>query len=157
MVAYASIAGDRVTPLVAGLGVGGCVIAVVAIALRMPVAIAWGVALVGASYAVFLRLRAGDVDGHAIYVAAALVVACELAFSSLRRAPGVPDRGLRIEAAAKLVVVTLATLVAGDVVLVASGSARSNVFVEAMGVVAAVLCVGFVVRSAARSRDSTST
>lgn len=144
-------------PLVAGLGIAGCAIATVAIALRMPIAIAWGVALVGASYAVFLRLRGGDVDTRAIYVAAALVVACEVAFSSLRRASGAPDRRLRVENAARLGVVALATMVAGDIVLVASGSAQSNLVVEAGGVLAAALAVAFIVRAAARSRESTST
>jgi hypothetical protein len=151
--AYAALAGDRVIALVAGLGVAGCVVVAAGIVFRVAVAIPWGVALVGASYAVYLRLRGGDVDTRAIYVAAALIVACELAFRSLRPGTGTPNGLLRLESAATLVAVALATMVLGDVVLVASGSARSTLFVEAIGAACAVAAVAFAVRTAARSRD----
>lgn len=157
MTAYATVAGHRVVTLVAGLGVAGCVIVAAGTAFRLAVAIPWGAGLVGASYAVFLRLRGGDVDTRAVWVAAGLVVACELAFVSLRRGAGAPDGRLRLENAATLVGVALATLFVGDVVLVASGSARSNLVVEAIGVACAVAAIAFVVRAAARSRGSTST
>jgi hypothetical protein len=106
---------------------------------------------------VYLRLRGGDVDTHAIYVASALVVGCELAFASLRRGAGTPDSRLRLENAATIVAVALATMLLGDVVLVASGTARSTLVIEAIGVACAVAAIAFVVRTAARSRDSTST
>ena len=154
---YATFAGDRIVALVAGLGIVGCVVVAVGIVFRLALAIPWGVALVGASYAVYLRLRGGDVDTRAIYVAAALVVACELAFASLRRAAGTPDRRLRFEQAVTLVAVALATMLLGDVVLVASGTARSTLLIEAIGVACAVAAVALVVRAAARSRESTST
>lgn len=157
MAAYAAVAGDRIVALVAGLGIAGCLVVVVGIAFRITTAIPWGVVLVGASYAVYLRLRGGDVDTRAIYVAAALVVACELAFASLRRGTGAPDRRLRLERAAMLVAVVLGTMVLGDVVLVASGTAHSTLVIEAIGAACAVAAVALVVRAAARSRGSTST
>lgn len=157
MAAYAAVAGDRIVELVAGLGFAGSVLVAVGTVFRIATAIPWGVGLVGASYAVYLRLRGGDVDTRAIYVAAALVAACELAFASLRRGAGAPDRRLRLERVVTVVAVVLATLVLGDVVLVASGSAHSTLLIEAIGAACAVAAVALVVRLAARSRDSTST
>src|SRR5439155_23064039 len=70
VVAYATAAGDRLPELVAGVGVAGCVVTVVALAGCWPSIVSWGVAGVGAAYAVFLSLRSGTVDSRAPIVAA---------------------------------------------------------------------------------------
>ena len=137
----------------AGIGIGGCVVVAVALALRLAPLLPWGVALVGAAYAVFLRLRGGAVDSNAIYVAAALVVAAELAFLSLRPhvAPG--DARARWDPPLRILAIALATLVGGGIVLVGSGASGGGLVLEGVGVASAVVAVALVVALAARSRD----
>src|SRR5439155_12961262 len=69
--AYSALAGDRLVQVVAGLGAAGCALVALALALRQAFLLAWGIAGVGAGYAVFLSLRSGTVDSRAPFVAAA--------------------------------------------------------------------------------------
>jgi hypothetical protein len=138
--------------LVAGIAAAGCVVTALALVVRRALLVPWGIALVGAAYALFLRLRGGAVDANAVYVAAALVAAAELAFMSLRPAVPAADWRARWDGLVRVVVVALATLVAGEVILAASGSATGGLVMEGFGVAAAVVAVAVVVVTAARTR-----
>jgi hypothetical protein len=154
---YAAVAGDRIVSVVTTVGIVGCAVVGVGIVFRLAVLIGWGVALVGAAYATFLRLRGGSVDTNAIYVATGLVVACELAFAAIRRSGGTPDARLRIENLFTVFAVAVGAMLLGDVLLVASGTTGAGLALVIGGATAAVAAVAFVVRISARSRDSTST
>ena len=143
--------------LVATVGAVGCAVVAVGLVFRFAALIGWGVALVGAAYAIFLRLRGGSVDTNAIYVATALVIACELAFASIRRTGGTPDARLRIENLFTIFAVAVGAMLLGDVLLVASGTTGAGLALVVGGSAAAVAAVAIVVRIAARMRDSTST
>jgi hypothetical protein len=154
---YSTLAGSRLVPLVLGLGGAGCVVVALALVFRVALLVPWGVALVGAAYAVFLRLRGGAVDSNAVYVAVGLVVTAEVAFLSLR--PPVPagDGRIQWDAALRIVVIAIATLLGGGIVLVASGASGGGLVLEGIGVAASVVIVSAVVTLAARARDSAST
>jgi hypothetical protein len=154
--AYPVVAGHRLVGVLAVVGATGCGALVLALVLCWWPAVAWGVVLCGAEYAVFLRLRADEVDPRAPLVAAGLVVAAELGFSSIAPPAGRAARRVVLdELIALLASAMSATLVAG-VVLVAAGSATAGLFLEAAGAAAAVAAVALVVRVAARTRQSTS-
>lgn len=110
--------------------------------------LAWGFAMFGAEYAVYLRLRGGAVDPRAPLVAAALLVAAELAFGAIAAEGGVRERSLLVSELVALLAAALATVAVAALVLVAAGSARSGVALEALGAAAAVGVLGIVVRAA---------
>jgi hypothetical protein len=117
------------------------------------------VAVVGALLAWALFFGGGDSPnrlawiGGAAIVAAALVVAAELAFLSLRPhvAPG--DARARWDPPLRILAIALATLVGGGIVLVGSGASGGGLVLEGVGVASAVVAVALVVALAARSRD----
>lgn len=123
-----------------------------ALVLRFAPLVPWGVAIVGAAYALFLRLRGGAVDGNAVYVAAGLVAAAELAFMSLRASVPAADRHARWDGVVRVGAIAASTLVAGEVILAASGSASGGLLTEVFGVAAAVAAVALAVIAAARTR-----
>ena len=114
----------------------------------------WGVALVGAAYAVFLRLRGGGVDSNALYVSAALIAGAEAAYVALQARAPAADSRTRWDAPARVVAVAFAALLGGGIVLVASGATGGGLAVEAIGVAAAVISVAAVVLGGARTRDA---
>ena len=155
--AYSTAAADRLVLLVLSVGAAGCAIVSIALAARVALLIPWGAAFVGAAYALSLSLHRGSVDAKAVYVAAAMIVACELAFLSVRTTAGGVDRRVGVDVAASLCAVVFVTLVAGEVVLLASGQTNSGLALEAIGAACAIVAVATTVRIAAtRSRDSTS-
>jgi len=138
-------------PAVVTVGILGWLL--FAIGLRWPPLLGWGLGGFGAEYALYLRLHGGGVDPRAPAVAAALVLAAELAFLSVRGGLEGADRALlaRVAGATAAVVAGIALL--ADLLLVASGSANGSLAAEAAGVLAAVLAVAVVVRVAATRRS----
>jgi hypothetical protein len=156
LVAYPATATPRLVALVAGLGIGGWTLLVVALATRWASLIGWALAIFGAEYAVFLRLRGGSVDSRAPFVAAALVLVAELSFAAVSRARGRAERTVVMRSALALAGAAAGAAIVGGVVLVAAGSVGSGLAFEAVAVVAATVAVAVVVRIAARTRESTS-
>lgn len=145
---YPAAAADRGVLVVVGIGVAACALAVVGLAFRWWLVLAWGFAAFGAEYAVSLRLRGGGVDAGAPLVAAALLVAAELAFDSVAPEGGARERSLVASELVALLAAAVVTVAVAALVLVVAGSARSGVALEAVGAVAAVGVVATVVRAA---------
>jgi hypothetical protein len=153
-VAYSSLAGDRLVAVVAAIGCIGLLVTAVSLVGRWPTLLPWGLAGVGAGYAVFLSLRGEKVDARAPLLAAAFFVAAELLFWSIER------RGWRSETrvvAGRLAVVLSAglatSIVGGLLLLVASGHGAGTAY-DAVGVAAAVLALAVVAVLARRARRS---
>jgi hypothetical protein len=146
---YPAAATNRQPYVVIGIGGAAVAFALLGIALRQWFVVACAPALFGAEYATYLRLRPDAADVRAPLVAAALVVASELAFGAIAPEGGRLDRGLVLREAATLVAIGLgAGLLAGFLLLV-SGATTSGVLLEAFGAVAAVGVVTVLVRAAA--------
>jgi hypothetical protein len=137
--------------VLSGIGAAGWLLVVVALAGRWPFVAAWGLAGLGAEYAVFLRLRTGPIDSRAPFVAAGLVLAAELVYRSVAQFDGRREAALLLAWASRAVALFVGTLVVGEVVLLAAGSVRSGIGLEVLGVAAAVVALAFVARIAASS------
>jgi len=135
---------------VALVGIAGWLLAGLALLIRRPLLLAWGLAGVGAEYATFLRLRGGSVDSRAALVAAVLLLAAELAFLSLAGGLAGADKGLIVRTAGGIAAAVASAALLADLLLVVSGSASAGLALEAIGVGAAVCAVAIVVRLAAR-------
>ena len=116
--------------------------------------IAWALVGFGAEYALFLRLRSAAVDARALFVAGGLVLVAELAFWTILRAQSTPERNVALRSLLALLGSAVAAMVVAGVVLVAAGSVRSGLALEALGVLGAALVVAAVVRIAARTRGA---
>ena len=122
-----------------------------ALATRWRAVFPFGVALVGASYAVFLALRNGSVDQWAPAVAAALFVAAELGYWSLERSPSRAERAVLLRRLAGLAGAAVVTALVGSFVLVVATGAAGGVALEAAGVAAAVLALAAIARLTSRA------
>lgn len=145
-------AGDRLPEVVAGVGAGGCALTAVALAARRPALLPFGLAGVGAGYAVFLGLRPQIADSRAPVVAAAFFAAAELAYWSVERVEGRRDRALAVRRLGLLGATTLGVALLGAFLLVLTSGVSGGVVLEAIGVAAAVVTAAIVTRLAARAR-----
>jgi len=134
-----------------GVGVAGCVFMAFALATRWRNVFPFGIALVGASYGVFLAVRNGAVDQWSPVVAAALFVSAELGYWSLERSPSRSERVVLLRRLGGLVGAAVATGLVGSLVLVVATGAAGGVGLEAAGVAAAVLAVAAIARLASRA------
>ena len=150
LAAYPVVAGDRQVRVVLAIGAAACGVVAVGLVFRWWLAVAWGLALFGAEYALFLRLRPDAVDARAPLVAAGLLVAAELAFGAVAAEGGRYERSLVASEGLTLVGAAFATVLAGGFLLVVAGTASAGVALEAAGALAAVCAVGVVVRLARR-------
>lgn len=110
-----------------------------------------GLALVGASYGVYLALRNGAVDASAPAVAAALFAAAELGFWSLERTPSPSEGTVLARRVGALAGGVLLTALVGSLLLVLTTGASGGVGLEAAGVAAAVLALAAIARLASRA------
>jgi hypothetical protein len=137
--------------VVGGVGVTGGALMAFALVTRWRSAFPLGLALVGASYGVFLALQNGAVDEWAPAVAAALFAAGELGYWSLERSPSQSERSVVVRRLAGIVGDSVVTALVGSLVLVVATSASGGVALEAAGVAAAVLAVAAIARLASRA------
>lgn len=149
--AYADVASDRLPEVAGVVGVAGAGLMAFALFTRWRSAFPFGIALVGASYGVFLAIHNGAVDQWAPAVAAALFVAAELGFWSLERSPSRSERAVLLRRVAGLAAAAVVTALVGSLVLVVATGASGGVPLEAAGVGAAVLAVAAIARLAARA------
>ena len=155
--AYAAAVADRVPEAVAGIGVAGWALTAVALTVRRPSLLAWGLAGVGAAYAVLLGLRAGGVDPRAPFIGAALFAAAELAFWSVEPLEGGSERSVIARRVLFVAAGALGTALVGGLLLVLAAGISGGGALEFAGVLAAVLTLACIAFLAARSRESTST
>jgi hypothetical protein len=151
VVAYSDVASDRLPAVVGGVGTAGGALMALALATRWRTVFPVGIALVGASYTVFVAVRNGAVDGRAPAVAAAVFAAAELGYWSLERSPSRSERVVVVRRVAGLVGAAAVTGLLGSLVLVFATGASGGVGLEAAGVAAAVLSVAVIARLASRA------
>lgn len=149
--AYADVASDRLPEVAGVVGVAGAGLMAFALFTRWRSAFPFGIALVGASYGVFLAIHNGAVDQWAPAVAAALFVAAELGFWSLERSPSRSEGPVPLRRVAGLATAAVVTALVGSLVLVVATGASGGVPLEAAGVGAAVLAVAAIARLASRA------
>lgn len=152
LAAYPAAATERQPYVVAGLGGAALAVAIVALALRRGLVVAWALVLVGGEYALFLRLRADAADAAALFVAAGLFVAAELAFGAVAAEGGRRERAAAIAESVTLVAVGVAAALAAGFLLLVAGSTTSGIALETLGALAAVGAVTALVRAAARQQ-----
>jgi hypothetical protein len=151
VVAYAVVASDRLAEVVGIVGVAGGALMAFALCTRWRSVFPLGIALVGASYGVFLGIHNGPVDQWAPAVAAALFVAAELGFWSLERSPSRSEGAVLLRRVGGLAGAAVLTALIGSLVLVVATGASGGVPLEAAGVGAAVLAVAAIARLASRA------
>ena len=145
------MASDRLPAVVGGIGAVGGVVIAFAFATRWRSAFPFGLALVGASYGVFLAVRNGTVDRWAPAVAAALFVAAELGYWSLERSPSRSEGAVLLRRAGGVLGAAVVTALVGTLVLVVATGVAGGIALEAAGVAAAVLAVAAIARLASRA------
>jgi hypothetical protein len=124
-----------------------------ALAGRWQELLPWGIALLGAQYAVSLLLRDGGIDALAPVYAAGLLVTSELAYWAVERGPA--TRSLVLSRLAELAALALGTAAAGAGVLAASeGGGGGGLLLQVLGVTAAAAAVALVAWLAWRSRSA---
>ena len=151
VVAYSDVASDRLPAVVGGVGTAGGALMAFALATRWRTVFPFGIALVGASYTVFVAVRNGAVDGRAPAVAAALFAAAELGYWSLERSPSRSEGAVVLRRVAGLVGAAAVTALLGSLVLLLATGASGGVGLEAAGVAAAVISVAVIARLASRA------
>lgn len=145
------MASDRLPEIPGGIGVAGCALIAFALFTRWRSAFPVGVALVGASYGVYVALRNGSVDARAPVVAAALFAVAELGFWSLERAPSPSEGSVLARRVAALAGGVVLTPFLGSLLLVLTTGVTGGVGLEAAGVAAAVLALAAIARLASRA------
>jgi hypothetical protein len=141
---------DRFGPLVGAVGLLAVLILVLALAARSEGLLPWAFVLAGAEYAAFLAIRGGSIDGWAPIYGAGLLLVAELAYWSLERpVPGPPGEGLTFRRATLVVTSCVgAGGVGGLILAVAELSISGGIWLEALGVAAAVGSIALLARLA---------
>jgi hypothetical protein len=150
VVVYSTAAGSRLPEVVAGVGVAGLLLVILALAGRWPSLLPLGLAGVGAAYAVYLSLRSGTIDARAPVVGAAVFAAAELAYWSIEPQEGRAERAVLVRRVALVGTGALGTAILGSVLLLAAGGGSGGLVLEGIGVVAAVLLLAVIAFLAAR-------
>ncbi len=113
--------------------------------LRRSTWLVWPLALLGASYALWLALGTSALDQRAPVVGAGLLLTAELAYDSLEPEVGRPEATAVLARAIVLTIVVLGAAGAGAIVLAAASVPLSGgVGLTALGAVAAVLALSLI-------------
>jgi hypothetical protein len=147
---YPLLATDRLPAVVAGVGAASVVFFAIAVVFRWPALLAWAIVLFGAEYALFLGFRT-TVDRWAPLVAGAVFLAAELGYRAIEPAEPVPEREVLTRGAVWLAGCVLTAVALGSVLLAAAGGANAGLGFEALGVLATVAALSFLVAVVARA------
>jgi len=141
---------DRLAPLVGAIGLGAVLFLVAALVARSAGLLPWALVLAGAEYAVFLIIRESSIDGWAPVYGAGLLLVSELAYWSMeRRVPGAPREGLTIRRGTVLFAACIAAGGVGGLILAMGElSVRGGLWLEALGIGAAVGSLALLARLA---------
>ena len=118
----------------------------VGLATRFGPVLGWGLAALGAEYAVLFAAQGTSLDTLTPVYAGAFVLVAELAFWSIeRRVPAWTEGGLAERRLARLAGVSAgAVVVSGLVLILGAASGGGGVALEAIGVVAAIGAIALV-------------
>jgi hypothetical protein len=141
---------DRLGPLVGAVGLAAVLLLVLALVSRKDGFLPWVFALAGAEYAAFLVIRESSIDGFAPIYAAGLLLVAELAYWSIeRRVPALPGEGLTFRRGSLVLAACVAAGGVGGLILaMAELSVRGGLWLEALGVAAAVGAIALLARLA---------
>jgi hypothetical protein len=144
------IRSDRLGPLVGAIGLAAVLLLALALVSRNDAFLPWAFALAGAQYAAFLVIRETSIDGYAPVYAAGLLLVAELAYWSIeRRVPGPSGEGLTFRRGTLLLAACVgAGGVGGLILAMAELSVRGGLWLEALGVAAAVGAIALLARLA---------
>jgi hypothetical protein len=147
---------DPVAWAALGVGLFGLALLVAGLSLRVPAAITAGLAVVAGTYAAALAVESAPLDRRAPIVAAALLLAAELAWWSLElRARIAPEAGSYLRRLAFVLVLALGAYGVGALLLAVVDVARtSGLAIETVGVVAAVGAVAVALLGARGGGES---
>jgi hypothetical protein len=146
------VATDRLVAPIAATGGAAVAFFLLGLAFRWPGGVAFAIAVAGAEYGVFLGFRGGSVDSRAPLVAAALFLAAEVGFRVLDPSSTAAEREVVARGAFWLVGGIVGTAVLGSLLLVAAGGATAGLWLEAIGIAAAVAALAVVVGAVSSSR-----
>jgi hypothetical protein len=147
------VAASRYPWLHAAIAIATFALLAAGLVLRRSMLFVWALALLGASYAVWLALGTHALDQRIPVVGAGLLLTAELAFDSLEPEVGRVEPATFLARTIVLVIVVLGAVGAGAIVLaVASVPLSGGVAVTAVGAVAAVLVLAMITRLAADRR-----
>lgn len=123
-----------------GVGLFGLALLVVGLASRLPAAMTAGLAVVAGTYGAALTVESAPLDRHVPIVAAALLLAAELAWWSLElRARIAPEAGSYLRRLAFVLLLALGAYAVGALLLAVVDIAQtSGLVIETVGAVAAV-------------------
>jgi hypothetical protein len=144
-VAYSTVAAESAPGLVAGVGVAGIAFLVAGASLGASDFVPAGIALVGAAYLLVVLFGGDAVDLRAPLVAGALVLAAELAYSSLEPPLAPASRAFRALRSARAALTVAGAVLVAALVLVASvADVGSPAVLEAIGIASAVAALGLL-------------
>jgi hypothetical protein len=150
LTAYGAVLAGRAQTAVAGIGVLGGFALLCALVSGNGVFVAWAAVLIGGEYAVALLLRDEAIDPWAPVYAGGLLLLAELGYWALER-PIPPEPGLaRRRAWLLAAMVVTAGGVAAVVLAVSEIAGEGGVFLQLLGVAAAVAVLALVVVYARR-------
>ncbi|HST26436.1 MAG TPA: hypothetical protein VLJ76_10620 [Gaiellaceae bacterium] len=140
----------RLQLLQGAVGAAGVAVLAVGLAWRYSPFLVWGLALLGADYALWLELGTHALDQRAPIVGGALLLTAELAFDSLEPEVGRPERTAVLGRAIALAIVVLVAVAAGAIVLAAASIPLSGgIALTAVGAAAVVAVLAVIARLAA--------
>jgi hypothetical protein len=141
---------DRFAPLVGAVGLVAVLFLLLALVRRSTGVLPWAIALAGAQYAAFLAIRGGPIDGWAPVYGAGLLLVSELAYWAVERpVPGPPGEGLTFRRGTLVACSCVAAGGVGGLILaMAELSVRGGLWLEALGVAAAVGSIALLARLA---------
>jgi hypothetical protein len=141
---------DRLGPLIGVVGLAAVLFLVLALARRSHAVLPWALALAGAECAAFLVIRGGEIDGWAPIYGAGLLLVAELAYWSMERGvQGPPGEGLTFRRSTLVVTACVgAGGVGGLILAIAELSIRGGLWLEALGIAAAVGSIALLARLA---------
>jgi hypothetical protein len=147
---YPLLATDRLPAVIAGVGGASLLFFVAALAFRSPGLVAWAIGLCGAEYAVFLGFRT-TVDRWAPLVGGSVLLAAELGFRATEPPDPVAEPDVVVRSLLWLAGSVLAAVALGSILLAAAGGANAGLGFEALGVVATIATLAFLVGVVARA------
>jgi len=141
---------DRLGPLVGAIGLGAVLVLVLGLVLRNAGVLPWAVALAGAEYAAFLAIREGSIDGWAPVYGAGLLLVSELAYWAVETpVRGPAGEGLTFRRTTLVVCACVAAGGVGGLILaMAELSVSGGLWLEALGIAAAVGSIALLARLA---------
>jgi hypothetical protein len=141
---------DRFAPLVGAVGLVAVLALVLALVTRYAGVLPWAVALAGAEYAAFLAIRGGSIDSWAPVYGAGLLLVSELAYWAIEiPVRGPSGEGLTFRRTTLVICACVAAGGVGGLILaMADLSVRGGLWLEALGIAAAVGSLALLARLA---------